>query len=770
MLSSQRMYKKDLVLPETIKTPTSSYINVASQSNIMNQNNAESQLNINAKMYSPRGIIQPRKSQPNLLQKTFYTPANETTQASFRPSTQGTQSSRLPKKLTMQLNKISKVFVTELNGYENDEPTNSNYFQTTQFDDDGDSYQPRFFNKTTSKFGSRSISTAASLVSRKKSDQAIESYKAASKKLRLFLKDQEANEAQNSIKPSIIKNGMESMKKISIITPKASFSHGFSQIRDMKGYLNQEVLTHQIFTGQQTFRNSVNKNNLNINAQNTATERFNAVPEQEQKIIQQINMSKFCSTITPGLEEELIIGKDKYNQLIQDIREKENKLKQLLRSNIKLDTNEIHQSVFLNEKIKDLQKEIDQINDQIFEQERLKESLSHMKEVRYKDSLINSKPLLLHLEINQHMARFLNKTSDKLQSDAKKITQLFIEMLEAAHEKKRQEQVQKEQWKSSQIKQQKEQEAERLAEFESTMRQIVKNNQKEQRKQRAEDLKQRKIQEELQKNALAFHLQEQIDLFSNDFIYFHQSYPLVSSYKDLLDFCVHVKQNTQMLQNEEKEYKQINNQLQEEVNQLQSELQILKYSQETKTDQIVIQHNLERHPNEFNREDDFINIPEFEKEYFENKRKQHFDINKVDKLVKEENHAEILLNGIHQRITDLIKKMPSAHKQRFVLKNFDYKELEESISSLNITIQNLQNLIQDITNGQIRSVNLNKQPSIQEEQLQENYLMNVSKSYSNQTPQKELKDSQGFDFQINGHSIIDTTSKPLIQLSQTPIS
>ncbi|EAS05595.2 hypothetical protein TTHERM_00711800 (macronuclear) [Tetrahymena thermophila SB210] len=770
MLSSQRMYKKDLVLSEAIKTPTSSYINVASQSNIMNQNNAESQLNINNKIHSPRGIIQPRKSQPNLLQKTFYTPANETTQTSFRPSTQGTQSSRLPKKLTMQLNKISKLFVTELNGYENDEPTNSNYFHTTQFDDDGDSYQPRFFNKTTSKFGSRSISTA-SLVSRKKSDQAIESYKAASKKLRLFLKDQEANEAQNFVKPSIIKNGMESMKKISIVTPKASFSHGFSQIRDMKGYLNQEVLSHQINNNsQQSFRNQINKNNLNTTSQNTVTERFTTVPEQEQKIIQQINMSKFCSTITPGLEEELIIGKDKYNQLMQDIREKENKLKQLLRSNYKLDTNEIHQSIFLNEKIKNLQKEIDQINDQIFEQERLKESLSHMKEVRYKDSLINSKPLLLHLEINQHMSRFLNKTSDKLQTDAKKITQLFIEMVEAAHEKKRQEQVQKEQWKSSQIKQQKEQEAERLAEFESTMRQIVKNNQKEQRKQRAEDLKQKKIQEELQKNALAFHLQEQIDLFSNDFIYFHQSYPLVSSYKDLLDFCVHVKQNTQMLQNEEKEYKQINNQLQEEVNQLQSELQILKYSQETKTDQIIIQHNMQRHPNEFNREDDFINIPEFEKEYIENKRKYHFNANRVDRMVKEENHAEILLNGIHQRITDLIKKMPQTHKQRFNLKNFDYRELEESMSNLTFTIQNLQGLIQDIINGQIKSINLNKQPSIQEEQLQENYFMNVSKSYSNQTPQKELKDSQGFDFQINGHSIIDTTSKALIQVSQTPIS
>ncbi|KAL4482978.1 hypothetical protein ABPG74_019004 [Tetrahymena malaccensis] len=786
------IYKKDLIVQEAIKTPTSSYINVVSQSNIMNQNNAESQLNINTKIYSPRGIIQPRKSQPNLLQKTFYTPANETTQTSFRPSTQGTQSSRLPKKLTMQLNKISKLFVTELNGYENYEPTNSNYFQTTQFDDDGDSYQPRFFNKTTSKFGSRSISTA-SLISRKKSDQAIESYKSASKKLRLFLKDQEANEAQN-IKP-IIRNGIESMKKISIVTPKASFSHGFSQIRDMKGYLNQEILTNQINPSQQIFRNQLNKNSFNTNAQNAATERFTAVPEQEQKIIQQINMSKFCSNITPGLEEELIIGKDKYNQLMQDIRQKESKLKQLVRSNYKLDTNEIHQSVYLNEKIKDLQKEIDQINDQIFEQERLKESLSHMKEIRYKDSLINSKPLLLHLEINQHMTRFLNKTSDKLQSDAKKITQLFIEMVEAAHEKKRQEQVQKEQWKSSQIKQQKEQEAERLAEFESTMRQIVKNNQKEQRKLRAEDLKQRKIQEELSKNALAFHLQEQIDLFSNDFIYFHQSYPLVSSYKDLLDFCVHVKENTQMLKNEEKEYKQINSKLQEEVNQLQSELQILKYSQETKTDQIIIQHNLERHPNEFNREDDFINIAEFEKEFIENKRKQHFDMNKVnkqiyiknqynkfciqlifkllnqvDKMVKEENHADILLNGIHQRISDLIKKMPQGHKQRFTLKNFDYKELEESMYSLTTTIQKLQNLIQDITNGQIKSVNLNKQPSIQEEQLQENYFMNVSKSYSNQTPQKELKDSQGFDFQINGHSIIDTTSKPLIQVSQTPIS
>jgi len=60
--------------------------------------------------------------------------------------------------------------------------------------------------------------------------------------------------------------------------------------------------------------------------------------------------------------------------------------------------------------------------------------------------------------------------------------------------------------------------------------------------------------------------------------------------------------------------------LENEVRALEKEALELRFSKQTKSDELIIAHNQAIQTSEFNREDDYVNLAQIERQYLEAKR------------------------------------------------------------------------------------------------------------------------------------------------------
>ncbi|KAL4488397.1 hypothetical protein ABPG72_019247 [Tetrahymena utriculariae] len=416
------------------------------------------------------------------------------------------------------------------------------------------------------------------------------------------------------------------------------------------------------------------------------------------------------NTLAPVLQSKVYESRKLDNQLNFVLKKSSLRL-----HNLKMQENRIKNPLIVQEvidlknQIAELQKSINEFENKIDDQETYLQSKHYMKQVRYKDMVLKREENIDLLKMITHLSRFLNKETEQLVVDSKQLDSLFNKLVQEHRNNQFDIKRQSVMAKDMENKKYNEHQVERLIDLESKMREYEKKE--KQNIKREQYLEKKRIQNG-EINQIIDQQKEFGSLISqlkSQFLKFHQqnNTKVATNYKDLLQFCVHVKQSTENLKFEKEIFQGNLDKLKSEVNELENELKELKL-------QNKFDFEFEEDKQQtFNKKQDVVNETDIlftknlkknaEVYQIDNLEQDNFEIQKIQKInqIKEqmyENNIFKCVNGLKNLHLNFFRKLNHIQFDDLIKlkkKQFSAQDLEYSIKSFCISITSLINLIEE---------------------------------------------------------------------------